>query len=412
LPAVIALLILSIPFFVLSDHYRYFRHGVRTTATISDLEGRARGYSRGPSETDPGHTIYEQVISYEYSDEQGDRHLSTYKTESSTFLPYRVGDVIHIQYLDNDPDVSRPLPSWWAARWGLLIVCLVGGAGLVGLALWQPWTGTLASLFRGLGNLPLRLPGKTRRRALLLHRPLPHAWLKIIRKNVALHSHLTLAEQEKLHGDLQVFIEEKTWEGCGGMTITDEVKVTISAQACILLLGIDHDYYGQVKSILVYPSAFALPDGQMQSDGLVHEGMGAVGQAVMRGPVILAWDDVLAGGRNDHDGKNVVFHEFAHQLDFHGEWGSRKGQSATAEERESRQQIMTAEYAQLARAAEDGRATLLDKYGATNPTEFFAVATECFFEQPVQMQRLHPQLYEVLQVFYGQDPAKRFARSK
>src|SRR5262249_7269766 len=122
------------------------------------------------------------------------------------------------------------------------------------------------------------------------------------------------------------------------------------------------------------------------------------------------WDDVLAGGRHDHDGRNVVFHEFAHQLDFLGDWSSHQGQSASRAERAKWQKVLTDEYERLVRDTEHGKATLLDKYGATNPAEFFAVATECFFEQPTRTQRRHPQLYDVLQVFYGQDTAKRFGR--
>src|SRR5262249_14662822 len=187
-------------------------------------------------------------------------------------------------------------------------------------------------------------------------------WIGYLRQNVSIYALLTAAEQERLHNDMRVFLAEKNWEGCRGLVITDEIKVTISAQACILLLGLQHDYFSQVKSILVYPTAFQNPNEHLGSDGLVHEGIGLLGEAWRRGPVFLAWDDVLAGERHDHDGRNVVLHEFTHQLDFLGDWSSHQGQSASRAERAKWQRVLTDEYERLVRDTEHGKATLLDKY--------------------------------------------------
>jgi Mlc titration factor MtfA (ptsG expression regulator) len=251
---------------------------------------------------------------------------------------------------------------------------------------------------------------KQRRRRKLLATPFPAAWLEYLHKNVTHYAYLTATEQAKLRDDLRIFLAEKNWEGCGGLEITDEIKVTIAAQACLLVLAIEHHYYQSVKSILVYPTTYEVPFQQVLESGEVVEGKNPhLGEAWYRGPVVLAWDDVLRGGQDPQDGQNTVFHEFAHQLDFLD--GSIDG-TPPLESREQYQhwrEVMTAEYNRLCRAAERGRKTLLDQYGATDEAEFFAVATECFFEKPVAMAAKHPQLYDLLRAYYHQDPAKRCA---
>src|ERR1051325_4429637 len=154
------------------------------------------------------------------------------------------------------------------------------------------------------------------RRRRLLARPFPEAWAGYLRKNVAHYEYLTGAEQAKLRDDLRVLVAEKHWEGCGGVEMTDEIKVTVAAHAALLLLGIDHDYFARVMSILVYPSGFRTPDGWTGPDGVVDTSVGTLGQAWYDGPVVLAWDEVVAGGRDPTDGRNVALHEFAHQLDY------------------------------------------------------------------------------------------------
>ena len=246
-----------------------------------------------------------------------------------------------------------------------------------------------------------------RRRAKLLATPFPVEWLDYLERNVPLYTSLNGREQSQLRDDLRILVAEKHWEGCGGLTITDEIKVTIAAHAALLLLGIRHDYFARVMSILVYPSGFRSPEGWMGPGGVVDLDMGALGQAWYDGPVILAWDDVLKGGRNPRDGLNVVLHEFAHQLDYlDGVIDGtpplrRKGDYAKWQE------VMTREFERLKAEAERGTPRVLDEYGATNHAEFFAVATEAFFEKPRQMCARHPELYAVLSEYYGQDPAAR-----
>jgi Mlc titration factor MtfA (ptsG expression regulator) len=250
---------------------------------------------------------------------------------------------------------------------------------------------------------------KQRRRRQLLATPFPAEWLAFLRDNVALYATLTEAEQVKLRDLLRVFVAERNWEGCGGLTVTEEMKVTIAAQACLLVLNIDHDYFGRVPSILVYPSGYRAP-AERHPDGTAGGGPGRLGEAWYRGPVVLAWDSVLGGGKDAHDGQNVVLHEFAHQLDFLDGYADGTPPLSSREEYRRWHEVMTTEYARLVRESQQGRARVLDAYGATNPAEFFAVATEAFFEKAVPLMERHPALYEVLRGYYRQDTAERVSR--
>jgi Mlc titration factor MtfA (ptsG expression regulator) len=248
---------------------------------------------------------------------------------------------------------------------------------------------------------------RQRRRRRILAEPFPATWLPYLEKNVAHYRYLSEAEQARLRGDLRVVIAEKNWEGCGGLAMTDEIRVTIAAHACLLVLGMEHNDYDRVKSILVYPHGY-LAEGARGA--IVDAGSGRLGEAHYRGPVILSWSEVLADGRHPCAGKNLVFHEFAHQLDMLD--GAIDGTPPLKDRDAYRrwQEVMTAEYRQLIEASEHGRATLLDQYGTTNEAEFFAVATECFFDRPVPMAQRHPRLYELLRDYYRQDPAARCGR--
>jgi len=248
---------------------------------------------------------------------------------------------------------------------------------------------------------------KSGRRAKLQAAPLPAEWARILERNVFPYRGLPPEDQRELQGHIQVFLAEKEFEGCGGLEITDEIRVTIAAQACILLLHRETDYYPGLHTILVYPSTYVAHERRWSPGGLVTEGPEPrIGEAWRHGPVVLAWDEVEADAADVRDGHNVVFHEFAHKLDE--EDGVEDGTPELT--RRSMYlawaRVVSREYEQLRRDAESGRATVLDKYGAENPTEFFAVATECFFTKPVQLRRRHPELYSELAEFYCQDPAR------
>ncbi len=252
---------------------------------------------------------------------------------------------------------------------------------------------------------------RQRRRKELLARPFPAEWTETLQQNVALYHWLSVEEQARLRERIQVFVAEKYWEGCQGLDITDEIKVTIAGQACLLVLGFDGEYFDRLLTVLVYPGEYFATETTLGPGGVVTETTDArLGETWHRGPVILSWPSVLAGGRAPDDGENVVLHEFAHYLDMQDYGFDGTPPLEDLAQYQNWQEVMTAEYNQLVRHSRTGRPTLLDHYGAKNEAEFFAVATEHFFEQPVEMGTLHPRLYETLRLFYHQDPAAWFSR--
>ncbi|MDH3217013.1 MAG: zinc-dependent peptidase [Candidatus Krumholzibacteria bacterium] len=250
---------------------------------------------------------------------------------------------------------------------------------------------------------------KKRRRQRLLAAPFPPAWLEHIERNFPLYRRLPARDQQELLGHIKVFVAEKHFEGCGGLEITDEIRVTIAAQACLLLLNRKTDYYPRVTSILVYPSAYIARAYDRAGGGAVSEFDDVrLGEAWSHGTVVLSWDDVKHGAADIRDGRNLVLHEFAHQLD--GESGTTRG--APVLEQHSMYvawaRVLGDAYEKLRSDAVRGRRTVLDTYGATNEAEFFAVITEAFFERPKELKRTHPELYDQLKAFYRQDPMSYF----
>lgn len=246
---------------------------------------------------------------------------------------------------------------------------------------------------------------KRRRRRKLLAGPFPENWLAILRDNVPHYAGLPASQQARLRDLLRVFVAEKHWTGCGGLEMTDEVRVTIAAEACLLLLGIDGDYcFDRVRSILVYPSAFEQPEEQRSHQTLVEEHVALSGQAWQYGPVVLAWTEVVEGARRPRDGQNVVIHEFAHQIDgLDGEMGGTPPLPSTAARRRW-EQVVPREYERHVERVERGEPTLIQTYGAASRAEFFAVVSECFFEQPRKLRREHPELYDLWRQVYQIDP--------
>ena len=217
---------------------------------------------------------------------------------------------------------------------------------------------------------------------------------------------LASGDREELRGHIQIFIGEKQFEGCGGLEIDDRIRVTIAAHASILLLRRRTDYFPQLESILVYPHAYEAPSERHISDYLVEEGTEVrEGESWYRGSMVLSWEDVQRGAANPGDGENVVFHEFAHQLD--DESGAADGTPVldSIEQWRSWVAVFQAEFEALQDDDARGRRTLLDPYGAESPPEFFAIATECFFERPRELKKRHAKLYEQLHGYYKQDPA-------
>ena len=236
---------------------------------------------------------------------------------------------------------------------------------------------------------------------------IPDAWHGIVEHNVPLARWLTSDERERLLRLVQLFLTEKHFEGCGGLTLTEEMKVTIAAEACLLLLHLEGPCYPTLRTVLVYPHGFIPKRARSPGTGEVAPPpVRLIGESWGAGVVVISWDDTLAGARNPDDGENVVLHEFAHQLD--GEDGVTDGAPILPPGAlRTWGGVLSEEYERLRRDAAQDRRSALDEYGATNKAEFFAVATETFFEKPVQLEREHPALYAQLQQFYRQDPARR-----
>lgn len=252
-------------------------------------------------------------------------------------------------------------------------------------------------------------PFRDHHRRELGKQPFPPEWSQIIDQNFSCYRYLHPDERKRLEEVIKVFLAEKHFEGCGGLTITDEIKVTIAAQACLLLLNLHHDYYERLISILVYPESFNFEQVERgQAAGTVSvSNMSVMGLSSRTGAVVLSWPDTIRGARNLADGTNVVFHEFAHQLDQLD--GAMNGAPLLDSAFLYRDwaQVLGLEYKRLQEEVDTGRPTLISAYGATKPAEFFAVMTELFFEKPVELQREHPALYDEFKQYYHQDPAAR-----
>ncbi|MDA8171417.1 MAG: zinc-dependent peptidase [Nitrospiraceae bacterium] len=253
------------------------------------------------------------------------------------------------------------------------------------------------------------------RRAEARKRPFPPEWETLLRANMAHYCMLDGAERAELRAMMQVFLEEKRWEGCGGLDLTDEIRVTIAAQACLLQLGLPHDYYPDVESILVYPSTVVPPEHRPgvfeRVEGPVEPSVPILGQSFARGPVILVWDAVVHGARHPEQGHNLVYHEFAHKLDMLDNAADGTPPIADRAQLAEWMAVCSHEFLRLRRLAENGHKTFLDAYGAKNEAEFFAVATEEFFDRPLDLQKHAPDLYRVLSAYYRQDPAERVKRT-
>lgn len=225
---------------------------------------------------------------------------------------------------------------------------------------------------------------------------MPDEWLGYLDRNVPFVAKLQDDVRARFLRDLKIFAWEKHFIGAGGFEITDEVKVVISAAAVRLTLHLDISYYNRLTEIIVYPSHY-VHDG---TDGVVF------GEAHAWGTVVLSWDAVIQGLRNPNDGHDTATHEFAHVLDradgaFDGTPELRAGGHyrpwAT---------VMSHHFLRLQKRGKTQR-KVLRMYGATNEAEFFAVATESFFEKPDQMRERTPDLYDEMRRFYGFDPSEK-----
>lgn len=248
------------------------------------------------------------------------------------------------------------------------------------------------------------------RRRRILVQPFPPEWIGILEHNVAHYRQLSSGEQQTLHRLVQFFVAEKYWEGCRGLQMTDEIKITIAGQACLMLLGFDGECFDRLLTVLVYPDEYVVQETSYEPSGVVTESRSPrLGEAWHTGPVVLSWKDARRDARHPQRGHNVILHEFAHVLDMQDQVFDGTPPLENRDAYRTWQDVMTSEYKQLLRQIEAARPTFLDGYGATNEAEFFAVATESFFCRPESMAARSPRLYDLLKNFYRQDPARRVA---
>ena len=251
----------------------------------------------------------------------------------------------------------------------------------------------------------MRARQKGQRRAGLRATGLSLAWRQIIAAQLPIFAKLPLDLRRRLEGLINQFIDEVTFVGCEGQEITDKVRVTIAAQACLLIVNKPNRWYKTLDTIYVYPSAFKSQVTEYGGFLKTEKEVVRLGESWERGPVVLAWDHSAYGGFMPDDGANVVFHEFAHQLDQ--QTGAMDGAPLLDRDQNAGQwgRVMQAAFERHKAALERGQKPLIDPYGASAPAEFFAVVTELFFERPHDLRKAEPHVYREVAEYFKLDPA-------
>jgi len=242
--------------------------------------------------------------------------------------------------------------------------------------------------------------------------PFPPEWRQFVAALCPFYHQLPEPDRAELEGHVQIFLAGKKFEGCGGLNLTEKIKVSIAAHACLLLLHRDTDCYPRLRTVLVYPGTYFAPTLRHVGSGVMEEShQPRAGEAWREGSVVVAWDAVCSAIQAPENGNNVVWHEFAHLLDFEdgqADGVPLLGRGESWLVRKSRysawSRVMRSEFEQLRTQVQRGEGTVLRDYGATSPAEFFAVATECFFGRPHALPQQHPELYAQMRWYYQQDP--------
>lgn len=243
------------------------------------------------------------------------------------------------------------------------------------------------------------------RREQLIQKPLPPEWIRILQDNMPLYSLIPADLKPTLHGCINLFLDEKEFFGCNGLEVTNQMRLTIAGNASVLLLKRENHRYKGFTTILVYPDTYVA--NEVKYDGMVvtHQQTARAGESWHRGPVVLSWSDIMNDMQEEYKGHNVILHEFAHKLDE--ENTIMDGLPVLRNDADYKEwaEVLTKEYGELKKRVSNGTNTVLDSYAITSPPEFFAVATETFFEKAGEMKNKLPELYEQLKKFYGLDPA-------
>ncbi|MGV6826714.1 MAG: M90 family metallopeptidase [bacterium] len=244
------------------------------------------------------------------------------------------------------------------------------------------------------------------RRNLLLQKALSPEQITFLEKNVPLYARAPKALRESLHGCINYFLDEKFFVGREGLVITDAIRLIVAANACLLIVNSRKRYFSEFKTIIIYPDTYVATETIYDKSLEVKQDSTRAGESWYRGPIVLSLGDVVRGSQNDTDGHNVVLHEFAHKLDE--ETGVMNGLPILRDGSHYKEwaDVLTREYDEFLDRVDRGKNKVIDEYGAVSASEFFAVATESFFEKPDQMKKELPDLYEQLRTLFGLDPAE------
>ncbi len=245
------------------------------------------------------------------------------------------------------------------------------------------------------------------RRARIRRQPFPRAWREVLQRRWPGWQQLPADLQLQLKKHTQVLLAEKPFIGCQGLVVSDEMRVLIAAQASLLLLNRGAGYFRNLRQVLVYPGAFVVDRAVNEGGVMRDERRALAGESWQQGQVIVSWGDVLAGAAIADDGRNVVIHEFAHQLDQEAGGANGAPWLGTTARRQRWAAVMAREFEQLGqrlRGAGSGVGSLIDPYAATDPAEFFAVVSEVFFEQPGALASAHPELFREFAQYYATNP--------
>jgi len=246
---------------------------------------------------------------------------------------------------------------------------------------------------------------KSKRRKKLREEEVPSQWVDYLTLRIPLYTRLPKELRAQLHGLINVFLNEIEFIGCGGQEITDEIRVTVAGQACMLLLNRETSYYDELKTIYIYPHTYIQSGSKSRNGSVVtEETVACEGEAWQNGPVVLTWDNVLHGASDAKDGHNVVLHEFAHKLDQESGAGNGTPILEQSTQYLAWGRTFSDEFNELCEKTSRHKRSVMNSYGATNEAEFFAVATETFFEKPKQLRKKHQELYDILKEYYKLDP--------
>jgi MtfA peptidase len=245
---------------------------------------------------------------------------------------------------------------------------------------------------------------RARRRAARFAAPFPAEWRAFLEETLPLYQRMPRDLRHKLEPVVRAFLADVRFVGCQGLIVTDEMRLTVAVQACLLIVARDPGAYASLGSVLIYPDEFVVNETDQDEAGVIHEGESVLsGQSLDTSQIVISWRDVEESGA-EGEVYNVVLHEFAHYLDNAVD-GTLTDTGSKRKAFEAWHALLDREYEALVDAVERGEDPLIDPYGAESTVEFFAVATEAFFEAPIELKRLHAALYESLASFYGLDPA-------